>query len=169
MQFVKRMLSFVLVLVMMCSIAVPAFALDAEWRYEFRNQFPLLSQGSTKRGYISALQSFLSAYPDSSTYIANAGGIDGSYGVGTYNAVRAFQQSITENNDYYITLDDDGIAGGDTWAAIATILSVNGDYFRYGSVNVMRKALYNGELSLFYHKNTSYTYFHTIVGYIPEY
>ena len=166
MKFVKRMLSFVLVLVMMWAIAVPAFALDSEWRYEFRNQFPLLSQGSTKRDYISALQSFLSVYPGASTYIANAGGIDGTYGAGTYNAVRVFQTDA--KRDYISTMTVDGIAGGDTWASIAMALRVNGDYFQYNGTNVMRKGTYNQKLSLFY-RNGGYTYFHTIVGYIPEY
>lgn len=163
MKLVKKVISLVLVMAMMSILVIPAAALDSEWRYEFRNQFPMLSQGSSRTGYVCALQSFLSAHSSSKYAMAVTTGIDGSFGSGTANALKKFQ---TYAGQYLITgMDVDGIAGGDTWASIAIELYQQGSDFLCNDMQVMR----NNSETLSYYKNGVAYYFHTIVGYVPEY
>lgn len=163
MKLVKKTISLVLVMVMLSMLAIPAAALDSEWLYEFRNQFPMISQGSSRTGYVCALQSFLSAHSSSKYVMAATTGIDGSFGSGTANALKRFQ---TYAGQYLIpNMSVDGIAGGDTWASIAIELYQRGSDFLCDDTQVMRK---NPE-TLSYYKNGVAYYFHTIVGYVPEY
>lgn len=160
----KRVLSLILVLALVFALAIPVAALDSEWRYEFRYQFPMLSQGSGHTGYVAALQRFLYAFPSTRSTIINAGGVDGSFGSGTGSAVRLFQTYATQ---YLIPgMSIDGIAGGDTWASIAIALTLSGGYMQYSGSNVYK--LSSGTLQ-YLNRNGGYTYFHTIVGDVPIY
>lgn len=163
MNLSKKILSLALVLVMMCALVIPAAALDSEWRYEFRNQFPMLSQGSGRTGYVCALQSFLSAHSSSKSAMSGTTGIDGSFGSGTANALKKFQTYAGQYLIYGMSVD--GIAGGDTWASVAIELTPSGSDFVCNGARVMRC----NSSSLSYYKNGSAYYFHTIVGDVPEY
>ena len=166
----KRFISIALVtMIMISAFAFPVSALSSEWRYEFRNQFPLLSQGSgsNRAGYISALQTFLLVHPTSSTLIEEAGGIDGAYGGGTYNAVRQFQSYAAQNLIPGMAVD--GITGGDTWACIAILLSSEyNEHMTFNGINVYTADVYNNQTALFYFKNGIPYYFHTVVGDYPD-
>lgn len=167
MNFVKKGVSLTLVLILLASIMViPAFAsgvpLDPEWRVEFR-RFKMLSQGSPHTQYVCALQQFLWAYPNTRTYIVNAGGVDGSFGSATGTAVRVFQADA--QLEWLPTMSVDGIAGGDTWASVAYYLSRNGSNFNYEGTNVMQ--LKDGVLK-YYNQYSLGSAFHTVVGSLPD-
>ena len=165
MKFLKRSTALVLALILLVSVlSVTAFAaLEPEWLTEFRT-FKMLSQGSPHTGYVYALQQFLWAYPSSKQYIVNAGGIDGSFGGGTGNAVRAFQTDA--KRDWLPSMAVDGIAGGDTWASVAHYLSQSGQLLKYGTSNIMKSA---GGVLKYYTYSTLGATFHTINGIVPEY
>lgn len=123
----------------------------------------MLSQGSSRTGYVCALQSFLSAHSSSKSAMSGTTGIDGSFGTGTANALKKFQ---TYAGQYLIYgMDVDGIAGGDTWASVAIELYTSGSDFLCDGIQVMRC---NSD-TLSYYKNGGAYYFHTIVGEVPEY
>lgn len=168
MKTTKRLLVAVLALAMCASfLAFPALAdepISEHAMYEFRNYFPMMSRNSYNRGYTVALQCFLLGFPQSSSYISNSGGVDGSYGNGTFNAVKAFQTEAKKT--FLSTMLVDGVTGGDTWAAVARNLTYSNasPYYKSHGLNVMKPDVVNGK-NVFV--NTWGTAFHTIVGYIP--
>ena len=169
MKTTKRLLVAVLALAMCASfLAFPALAdepISEHAMYEFRNYFPMMSRNSYNRGYTVALQCFLLGFPQSSSYISNSGGVDGSYGNGTFNAVKAFQTEAKKT--FLSTMLVDGVTGGDTWAAVARNLTYSNasPYYKSHGLNVMKPDVVNGKNVLV---NTWGTAFHTIVGYIPD-
>ncbi|MBP1896877.1 peptidoglycan-binding domain-containing protein [Paenibacillus lactis] len=84
----------------------------------FREEFPTLRSGSSG-GYVRALQANLW----SSGYQSTVGTVDGSYGSGTTNAVKAFQSREG--------LTSDGVAGSGTWSRMDTYVMPTGGYGQY--------------------------------------
>lgn len=168
MKLARRTLSVALVVVvLMAALVIPASALESEWLYEFRNQFPTLSQGSSRTAYIYALQRFLLVHPSSKSAMSSAGGVDGVFGAGTGNAVKKFQ---TYGAQYLLPgMAVDGIAGGDTWVAVAKCLNQSGAYMTYSGNDVYKTGTYNSKDALYSYRNGGYYYFHTIVGEVPIY
>lgn len=165
-KLLKRSIALFLALIALISVvSVTALAaeLDPIWRTEFR-RFKMLSQGSPHTGYVYALQQFLWAYPSTKSYIVNAGGVDGSFGTGTGNAVRVFQTNAKK--DWLPSMAVDGIAGGDTWASVAYYLSRSGSLFHYNGTSVMWYA--DNQLK-YYKENVRGDVFHTIDGTVPVY
>ena len=122
MQKIKRVISLCLVVVLMLStLAIPASATSLSfWQARF-SALPQLHRGSSETLVIKALQRFLYIYPSTRSTIINAGGIDGSYGTGTYNAVKTLQGIECGGN----SADVDGIVGSRTWSAIPKYLQIN--------------------------------------------
>ena len=83
------------------------------------------------------LQVMTSAYNSNcKDFIDAAGGCDGIYGTGTYNAVRHYQALRK--------LSVDGICGSDTWSSLATLPEHTGTtgsyyYYKVRDSNVLRK------------------------------
>lgn len=159
MKLAKKVLSLVLVLTLMSVLVIPAAALETQWRSEFRNYFPTLSQGSSYTGYVGALRRFLYVYPATTTAIINSGGIDGSFGSGTGNAVKLFQAEVANNLIEGMTVD--GIVGEKTWTCIAILLQLDGDKMEYNDNAVMK--IVSSSLQ-YMNRYGGYIHFHTIVG-----
>jgi len=90
-------------------------------------QFPVQKASSYSSGYTKAVQRLLMQYSTSTrTKIVNAGGVDGSFGKGTTNALKDFQASQD--------LSSDGSCGPATWGGLCALLDIpnhpNG-YFYY--------------------------------------
>lgn len=162
MKYAKRILSLVVVICLVFSLAISASALGTAWQYEFRNQFPMLSQGSSRTGYVFALQRFLSVHPSSASTIAAAGGVDGSFGQGTSNAVKRFQ-AYGADAIFPGSIAQDGIVGPDTWTCVACELIREGNYLKYGYNYVMRLS---GTSLAYLNNSGTYTNFHTTVSYL---
>lgn len=120
----KRYFRIVVLCAVLCSIciciSVTALALGAPYTSYFGNSsyFPYLSQGTSYHNATGALQRFLLCYNTGTRqYILAAGGADGYYGSGTYNAVYSFQTSEG--------ITHDGTVGGQTWGRICSCLSLN--------------------------------------------
>lgn len=164
MKCAKRLLSLVLGICLVFSLAISASALGTAWQYEFRNHFPMLSQGSGRTGYVCALQRFLSIHPSSASTMSSAGGVDGSFGQGTSNAVKKFQ-AYGADAIFPGTITQDGIVGPDTWTCVACELVRIGDYLEYGSRPVM---LLSGTSLAYLNNSNRYTNFHTTANYLVD-
>ena len=105
MKTTKRLLVAVLALAMCASfLAFPALAdepISEHAMYEFRNYFPMMSRNSYNRGYTVALQCFLLGFPQSSSYISNSGGVDGSYGKWNVQCSKGLPDGGEENLPVY--------------------------------------------------------------------
>lgn len=164
MKYAKRILSLVLGICLVFSLAISASALGTAWQWEFRNQFPMLSQGSGRTGYVCALQRFLSAHPTSASTIAAAGGVDGSFGQGTSNAVKKFQ-AYADDAIFPGSIAQDGIVGPDTWTSVACEMFRQGNYLKYGSQNLM---LLSGSSLAYRNSSNQYVNFHTTASYLAN-
>ena len=113
----KFIISLVLVFTVVLSISVCAFAVREPVPdfviNEFKN-FQLIKQGHTST-YVRIAQRFLLYYsPTTSNFISQNGGVDGTFGLGTYYATYEFQTEVF--NDY---TKWDGVEGSETWGKIA--------------------------------------------------
>ena len=113
---------------------------------------------------MAQLLTLQTAKGSSKQYIVNAGGIDGSFGGGTGNAVRAFQTDA--KRDWLSSMSVDGIAGDDTWASVAHYLSQSGQLLKYGGQAIMKTT---GSVLKYYTYGALGATFHTINGRVPEY
>ena len=122
MTYAKRGLSLVLIVIMVVSMmAVPAFAASGVWTTRFR-QFPSISTGTTRYGYVKALQTFLLHYSsETKALIKEGGGVDGGYGQKTKSAVKVFQDEVFNGDGTQI----DGATGPNTWEQVAVKLEVH--------------------------------------------
>lgn len=93
MKKINRFYTLMLILLVLVSMLVtPVAAASDSWQNRFR-QFPLLSSGSSRSGYVKALQTFLYYYSyETKQLISDGGGIDGSYGSKTLSAVKNFKE-----------------------------------------------------------------------------
>lgn len=114
MKPIKKIVSMILVIAIVASISVSAFAASPTQGVidQFRN-FQLIKQGHIST-YVRIAQRFLLYYNSvTANYIRSNGGVDGSFGKGTYDATVAFQSSVFSNS-----ADWDGIVGSNTWEQI---------------------------------------------------
>lgn len=114
MKRTQKVFSLMLVFAMVFTLAIPASAASSELREQMIQHFPTLSQGSSG-DYVGALQRFLEVHPASCVAMDTAGGIDRSFGVGTSNAVKAFQEY---GNESIMSMSKDGIVGDNTWFCV---------------------------------------------------
>lgn len=122
MKRIKIVLSFILVLAMVFSLSGNAFAASPTTTVVncFKN-FQYLQQGEAS-SYVRILQRFLLNYNwTTGNYISSNGGVDGSFGLGTYYATYYFQQAVFSNN----ANEWDGKVGSKTWEKIC----YNMDFF----------------------------------------
>lgn len=119
MKYCKRVLSFVIVAVLMFStFAIPASAASDTWVARFQ-RFPTLNTGTSNYAYVKALQTFLLVFGgEAKTLIIEGGGVDGSYGTKTKEAVKVFQ----EERFPYDSNQWDGVTGSGTWGMVAAWL-----------------------------------------------
>lgn len=130
MKAIKKTFSMVLVLALMLTVlAVPASALESNIIAAFRS-FPITQKTSYVPRYAAAVQRFLILDPDTTSLIADHGGVDGAFGGYTEQAVLTFQRNYG--------LSADGSVGPNTWAAMANLMEETADYYRYYYKNVIR-------------------------------
>ena len=111
-KYIKPAISLLLVVVLIASLSVTAFADDLFDDYVFRGllSFYTISLGSNN-GFVKAAQRFLTCYTSSAREaIQLSGGIDGNFGNTTKEVVMDFQS--------HNGLTSDGIVGPNTWAKI---------------------------------------------------
>ena len=117
-KIMKKLVSLLLVVVLVFSLSATAFAynpLDSTWTSRIQNFTRVNTATSGSSGPVKILQRFLSVYDGTTrSYIYNAGGVDGYFGTGTYDAVRSFQSCRN------ITADGD--CGINTWTQVAKCL-----------------------------------------------
>jgi len=122
-KVIKRVIPFVLVVVMCLCMAAPAFAASDAWVSKMKT-FEGRWWGGTNDEYVNMIQSAMWAYGGSSrTYISDNGGTDGTYGEGTYNAVMDFQKAEG--------IGADGSVGTETWGKIASLSTVYQSGYTY--------------------------------------
>ena len=113
---VKRVIPFVLIVVLCFSMAMPAFA-DENVNYVVSKFYQIGTLGvGSDNDYVIAVQRFLYLHPETSSMIVQSGGCDGYFGTGTQSAVIAFQ-------DNYDALVADGAVGRQTWTVISAELT----------------------------------------------
>jgi GH25 family lysozyme M1 (1,4-beta-N-acetylmuramidase) len=78
---------------------------------DYANMLPTLSQGSTDINHVHVLQGLINA--GASVRLCPSVAIDGSFGPGTFNAVRTYQQSMG--------LVVDGVVGPATWTKLLAL------------------------------------------------
>lgn len=148
MKLAKRMLALAIAVMLVIAVLdVPASAATAPWPSKFRS-FTQTSTYNYQRGYACAVQSILLDHDVAGSYISNAGGVDGYFGTGTVNAVKAFQ------GDEHLAVD--GIVGPNTWEWMALRMSQSGnDPYTYLSMGNDRTAIsivyLNSVYSYYYH------------------
>lgn len=152
MKLAKRMLALAMVVMLVMAIlVVPASAATSFWTSRFRS-FTQTSTYNYQRGYAYAVQSILLDHDVAGRYISNAGGVDGYFGTGTVNAVKAFQGDEL--------LDDDGIVGPDTWERMALRMGQsNSGSYTYLSMGNNRTAI-----TIIYQNSVYNYYYHTTGG-----
>lgn len=157
--FKKSMALFLAVVMAVAVLVVPASAASSTWVGLFK-KFAVTKITSYQSGYACAVQSFLLGYDtEAFEWVFYHGGVDGSFGTNTREAVYHFQK---EEN-----LSVDGSVGPATWGRMAelttTAINVDGDTdFRLtfkdgekaGSIRTVITAVYNGGAYDFYYRNT---------------
>lgn len=115
MRTFRRMITTMLVLVLILSIAViPAHATSYSfWETRFRG-LPQIASGTGEVNLVKAVQRFLYYFPETASRVRNAGGIDGSFGSTTKWAVEKLQEDWYGAGSNQI----DGIVGPNTWRII---------------------------------------------------
>lgn len=109
---IKKPVTIMAAGVMLLTSAVPASAQEMQ-------NFPTQSKSGYYASYVRGIQTMLVNYSTSTRkYIINAGGVDGSYGNGTCNGVKAFQGAVG--------LDIDGACGKNTWTKFRSTLRSTG-------------------------------------------
>lgn len=144
----KRMIPFILVVVMCLCMASPAFADTATVYSVVSYKFPAQSTTSYDSAYTALIQRYMCLYNDNTRYyITSTGNIDGVFGSGTKQAVVKYQEA----NGY----STDGMFGAQSWPGFAgnitasetsgvyTYFKCNGDYFT-NKQYVMRVANMSG-------------------------
>lgn len=115
----KILISLLLVVAIVSSISVCAFAAEAPTYVvnQFRN-FQYVEQGYTG-SYVRILQRFLLNYNwQTGNFISQNGGVDGSFGTGTYYATYEFQKAVFNDAKQW-----DGKVGSNTWEKICRNMS----------------------------------------------
>lgn len=106
-KVIKRVIPFVLVVVMCLCMAAPAFAASST-PTNAMSSFPSQSTGSYSSGYTKIIQRLMYVYNDTTkAQIAKGGGIDGGFGYYTDLAVKAFQAARG--------FSEDGVFGSQSW------------------------------------------------------
>lgn len=139
----------VAVMLVMAVLVIPASATSDFWVSRFKG-FTQTSINSYQSGYAAAVQSILLGHSSSSSYIAKAGGVDGSFGTGTKNAVIAFQNSQG--------LGADGIVGTNTWGRMAELM---GEYVSGSTTNL---AMGSRTAITIIYQNSVYNYYYRTTG-----
>lgn len=125
----KFLISLLLAVAIVSSISVGAFAATPPDYVvsEFRN-FQYAEQGYTG-SYVRILQRFLLHYNwTTGNYISQNGGVDGSFGTGTYYATYEFQKAVFNDAKQW-----DGKVGSNTWEKIC----VNMDFVNVPSEGIV--------------------------------
>jgi len=152
MKLAKRMLALaVAVMLVIVVLVVPASAATAPWPSKFRS-FTQTSTYNYQRGYACAVQSILLDHDVAGSYISSAGGVDGYFGTGTVNAVKAFQEDET--------LGKDGIVGPDTWERMALRMKQSGS----GSYTYLGMGYARTAITIIYENSVYNYYYHTTGG-----
>lgn len=115
----KFLISLLLVVSIVSSISVGAFAATPPESVvnQFRN-FQYVQQGYSS-SYVRILQRFLLHYNwTTGNYISQNGGVDGSFGTGTYYATYEFQKAVFNDANQW-----DGKVGSNTWEKICRNMS----------------------------------------------
>ena len=116
MKKMKRLIAGIVIMLLCVFISADAFA-DVNWQSMF-GSFAELSVGCPYVGYTKAAQRFLQLYSNyTHDEIMQNGGIDGSFGGHTKNAVMFLQNQTG--------LSSDGIVGINTWSKIASLCTIN--------------------------------------------
>lgn len=119
MKIARKMISMIVALAMVVSISVCAFAATPPDHVvnSFRN-FQYIEKGHTST-YVRILQRFLLYYNwTTGNYIRSNGGVDGSFGTGTYYATYEFQKTVFSSASQW-----DGKVGSNTWEKICRAMS----------------------------------------------
>ena len=129
-KLTKRLIVFVLVVVLSVSMCAPTFAATedslAAVRYVISSRFDQKQAGDND-GYVSMIQMSLYGYSYATRECISGYGVDGQYGADTVRAVKLYQDAEG--------LDDDGVVGPNTWSFLAYDLArfdSNGWYSIYG-------------------------------------
>lgn len=115
----KMMVSFVLVIAILSSVSISCFAATPPTHVinQFRN-FQYIEQGHSST-YVRILQRFLLHYNwTTGNYITVNGGVDGSFGLGTYYATYEFQKAVFSSASQW-----DGKVGSNTWEQICRAMN----------------------------------------------
>lgn len=114
MKIARKTISMIVMFAIVASISVCAFAATPPDYVvsDFRN-FNYIEQGHTST-YVRILQRFLLYYNwTTGNYIRSNGGVDGSFGTGTYYATYEFQKTVFSSATQW-----DGKVGANTWEKI---------------------------------------------------
>ena len=163
MKKAKRTLSLALALVLLVSVmAMPALALEDPWPSRFASFTPI-STTNRNYNYTMALQAYLCSISDYTFgLILSSGGMDGSYGPKTAEAVRWVQEALFFPND---SSEWDGKCGPKTWRCIGESLNIQGTEVENGSTytkfylwdnNIYRVRAYGSQYEYSYWKVLTY-------------
>lgn len=140
----KLFISLLLAISILSSISISGFAATAPTYVvnQFRN-FQYIAQGHSS-SYVRILQRFLLNYNwTTGNYISQNGGVDGSFGTGTYYATYEFQKSVFSSASEW-----DGKVGSNTWEKVCINMDfVNNsgegtvyEFYRGGNLVVTRSS-----------------------------
>lgn len=148
MKSIKKLMALVLTVMMIMTILiVPASAASSTWVARFQ-KFAPTNINSYQTGYTKAVQSILLGFPRSKDWIILGGGIDGSFGSRTEQAVKAFQ----EINNLVV----DGRVGPATWGKMAermqTSINEGDTVFTAVARDAITAKSYGGAFDFYYHE-----------------